>query len=267
VLASMQREQPYEASFAGCADHLVILHLDGQVKVDRWLGKSRESRLITAGGLFMIPSGMDFRVRLNDPLTTIHFYVRHSVIREVAQDLVAGDADHLELKARIGENDPLLERLILSLRDEILFGGDMGEAYVDHIARLAAARLIRSHSTRPERLRPGTFGTSDDQRRIARVTDFVQSNLARSIQLDDMAAAIDVSVSQLMSLFKRVLGQPPHRFLVNLRVSSARHLLASTNLPIAEIAGACGFAHQEHLTRLFRREIGLTPAAYRKSLM
>ncbi len=267
VLASMQREHPYEDSFPACADHLVILHLDGQVQVDRWVGKSRESRLITAGGLFMVPSGMDFRVRLNDPLTTIHLYLRDSLIRDVARDLAAGDPAHVELCARIGETDPLIERLILSLRDEILFGGDMGEAYVEHIARLAAARLIRSHSTRPPAMLNGSIGTSDDRRKLARVTEFVQGNLARSIQLDDMAAAIDVSVSQLVGLFKRALGQPPHRFLINLRIVRARHLLASTNLPISEIAITCGFSHQEHMTRMFRREIGLTPAAYRRSVV
>ncbi|MNU07967.1 HTH-type transcriptional activator RhaS [compost metagenome] len=58
---------------------------------------------------------------------------------------------------------------------------------------------------------------------------------------------------------------PPHRYLINLRVEKARRLLEKTSMSIAEIAYECGFAHQEHLTRLFRRQTGTTPAAYRRS--
>ena len=87
VLASIQRERPYEESYNACPDHLIILHLDSQVKVDRWVGSARDSRLISPGGLFVVPGGMNFRVRLNDPLTTAHFYLRASIVREVSAEL------------------------------------------------------------------------------------------------------------------------------------------------------------------------------------
>lgn len=57
---------------------------------------------------------------------------------------------------------------------------------------------------------------------------------------------------------------PPHRYLISLRVNRARNLLARTNRPIAEIALDCGFTHQEHLTRLFRKHFETTPAAFRR---
>ena len=64
LYASMQREAPYGAAYAGVPDHLVILHLDGPVTVSRVLGKSWASRVIPPGGLFMLPGGIDFGVRL-----------------------------------------------------------------------------------------------------------------------------------------------------------------------------------------------------------
>ena len=266
VFTSVQREQPYEDGYRALPDHLIILHLDGYVRVDRWVGVSRESRMIAPGGTFMVPGGMDFRVRLNDPLSTVHFYLRRSVLGEVARDLCKGDPDHLEFLPRIGEADPLIERLILSVRDEVLGANDFSQTYIDYVARLVAARLIRGHSSDEARIRMELAAPSDMQRKIARVTDFVRSQLHRSIELSDIAAAADLSVSQLASLFRKALGQPPHRFLINLRVARARELLATSPLPIAEIALACGFSHQEHMTRIFRREIGLTPAAYRRSI-
>jgi AraC family transcriptional regulator len=49
------------------------------------------------------------------------------------------------------------------------------------------------------------------------------------------------------------------------RVEQAERALVETSTSIAEIAAACGFSNQEHLTRLFKRSRGITPAAYRTS--
>ncbi|MFX8016085.1 helix-turn-helix transcriptional regulator, partial [Acinetobacter baumannii] len=55
-----------------------------------------------------------------------------------------------------------------------------------------------------------------------------------------------------------------HRFLVKLRIDKARELLESTDLPIIEIAAQVGYDDPSYLARLFRREVGVTPAAYRR---
>lgn len=53
----------------------------------------------------------------------------------------------------------------------------------------------------------------------------------------------------------------PLAFLIDLRIASARTLLADRVAP-AEVAAACGFADQAHLTRTFKRAVGTTPARY-----
>jgi AraC family transcriptional regulator len=89
-------------------------------------------------------------------------------------------------------------------------------------------------------------------------------NLDASIRVEDVAEAAHTSVGHLTREFRVHFGMPPHRYLIRLRVDRARKLLASTDLPIAVIAYECGFAHQEHLTRHFKRELDATPAAYRR---
>ena len=51
-----------------------------------------------------------------------------------------------------------------------------------------------------------------------------------------------------------------------MRVERAKSLLADKSQTIAEIALDCGFAHQEHMTRVFAAQLGVTPAAFRRSL-
>jgi len=53
--------------------------------------------------------------------------------------------------------------------------------------------------------------------------------------------------------------------VLNLRIVRAKALLGEEDSSIAEVALQCGFSHQEHLTRMFRRFTGVTPGRYRSS--
>ncbi|MFG2791924.1 helix-turn-helix domain-containing protein [Streptomyces sp. NPDC048419] len=73
-----------------------------------------------------------------------------------------------------------------------------------------------------------------------------------------------MSVSQFARQFKARTGSPPHRYLVRLRVDQAARLLRAGTMPIAQVAAACGFSHQEHLSRVLRSHPGTPPAALRR---
>jgi AraC family transcriptional regulator len=94
--------------------------------------------------------------------------------------------------------------------------------------------------------------------------DYMEENLDKPLALLDVARAVGLGVSQFARRFKQATGSAPHQYLMRCRVERARRLLVETNNAIAEIAFACGFAHQEHLTRVFRRLTGDTPARFRR---
>jgi AraC family transcriptional regulator len=94
----------------------------------------------------------------------------------------------------------------------------------------------------------------------------METNLSESIALGDVAAVTGLSPSRFARRFKSAMGAPPHQYLMSMRVERAKRLLLQRE-PIAEVALACGFTHQEHLTRVFRRFTGSTPAGYRKANM
>ena len=70
---------------------------------------------------------------------------------------------------------------------------------------------------------------------------------------------------QLVRSFRAEVGMPPYAWLAQYRVGRARILLEQGCRP-AEAAAATGFADQAHLTRWFRRVVGVTPGAYRNSV-
>ena len=98
-----------------------------------------------------------------------------------------------------------------------------------------------------------------------RVLEHIEENLAKPIRNRDLAALVDFSEFHFNVAFRNSLGTPPHEFLTRRRIERARQLMLSTDMSLCDIAAECGLADQAHLSRLFRKVVGETPAAWRKS--
>ncbi|WP_060887446.1 helix-turn-helix domain-containing protein [Streptomyces caniscabiei] len=121
--------------------------------------------------------------------------------------------------------------------------------------------LARRHSTSlltPDRL-PGA-----DTIALA-VRDRLADELLSPPSLADLATDLGLSRYQLLRAFRTTMGMPPYAWLAQYRVSRARSLLEAGARP-AEAAVQVGFADQAHMTRWFRKVLGVTPAAYRNSV-
>jgi AraC family transcriptional regulator len=259
LYVSRQWEQPYEDSFAAVRDHLIILHLDGPVEVERKLGPAKLKRRVVPGGQFILPGGIDFWVRLCRPLTSVHLYVRDAVLREVAAESFAGDPDGIEILPGLGELDPVIEDLARAASHVLASNDSSSVLMADYLARALAARLL----TRSAR-QFAAVGRELSKTQHERVKDYIRAHLAHPIGLADLAAVAGVSQTSFARGFKQTAGVAPYRYVLLERIECAKRLLIGSGLPIADIALASGFTHQEHLTRLFHREVGATPAAYRK---
>lgn len=256
LYVSTQSEQPYRASFDSARSHLVILHLNGPVTVRRGhLGLTR-SRTVPPGGLFVHPAGKDLTVELGGPLDTVHAYLTDDALQD-------GQERPVELAEELGSLDPLLEQLLLTL-DGVLRGWEpSARTYVDHLGHLLAAQLACRHSVRPERGPAPVSRAGLTDRQLSAVRDLVESRLAEPLPLREMAVVTGLGVSQFARQFKARTGVSPHQFLIQRRVDEACRLLHDTPLPIAEVAQRCGFSHQEHLTRVVKAHLGVTPRAIR----
>jgi AraC family transcriptional regulator len=262
LYASTQREVPYEAQYPAVQDHLIVLHLDGPVGVRRRLAGTEARKIVPPGGLFILPGGTEFGVELEGELDSLHVYLRRDLVQEVASELGV-DRPGLTLVPRLGERDLLIERLALGVREALTDEDAAAGVYVDYLSRALAARLLREHSnSAPVRSNPPKGGLTPAQ--IAVASDFMEAHLDRPLALADIAGACGLSPTHFARRFKAALGVPPHQRLMQLRVERAKRLLQGP-LPIVEVALACGFAHQEHLTRVFRQQTGMTPASFRRS--
>ncbi|WP_093841678.1 AraC family transcriptional regulator [Streptomyces aidingensis] len=144
-------------------------------------------------------------------------------------------------------------------------GAGAGDA-LEHESRLLwlFATLARRHAV-PGTARPPRELSDPAGRLLRHVRDRLAADLLAPPTLAELAAELGVSRYQLLRAFRRGSGMPPYAWLAQYRVGRARALLAAGHRP-AEAAALAGFADQAHLTRWFRRVMGVTPAAYRNSV-
>jgi LacI family transcriptional regulator len=81
----------------------------------------------------------------------------------------------------------------------------------------------------------------------------------------DLLAEVPLSRRVLEDRFRKLLGRTPHDEIARVRFERVRQLLRETRLPLAEIARRSGFRNAEYLATAFRRQLGISPNAYRKS--
>ncbi|MFD0279492.1 AraC family transcriptional regulator [Kitasatospora sp. NPDC127111] len=157
-------------------------------------------------------------------------------------------------------DDPALAAALRTAHTELSASPADALEAESRLSWLLGALAHRHGSARPVRDRVSGAG------QIARaVRDRLADELLAPPALTDLAADFGLSRYQLLRAFRDTMGLPPYAWLAQHRVARARVLLEHGLRP-AEVAGLVGFADQAHLTRWFRRVLGVTPAAYRNSV-
>jgi AraC family transcriptional regulator len=99
---------------------------------------------------------------------------------------------------------------------------------------------------------------------LQRVRDLLSEHCTTPFTLANLAAEAGVHPGYLAGAFRRHFGCTVGAYVRRQRVALACRHLAGSAAPLADIALLAGFADQSHFTRTFKRQLGLTPAAYRK---
>lgn len=101
--------------------------------------------------------------------------------------------------------------------------------------------------------------------RSAKIADFINQNLQRSIGLPDLAEQLNLSESHTSVLVKKLFGRNFSDYLMHRRVERACHYLSATDLNLHETAELCGFSSEFHLSKIFKRLKGIPPSQFRKT--
>jgi LacI family transcriptional regulator len=98
---------------------------------------------------------------------------------------------------------------------------------------------------------------------VAKAIHYIRRHAFEGITVEDVLREAPLSRRALEHRFRRRLGRTPKEEIQRLRFDQAKNLLASTELPLARISERLGFHQPAYLSAVFKRETGMTPAAYR----
>lgn len=133
-------------------------------------------------------------------------------------------------------------------------------------AETVAARMPWPHSPTygPGVRRGALHDVPPGEERIAKLHLWVAQNLREHLTVSRLAARSLMSVRSFARYYKRVTGLTPARGVERMRLDAARHLIETSARPLKAIAAQCGYGSQEVMRRAFVRNVGTSPAEYRR---
>ncbi len=181
--------------------------------------------------------------------------------------------EHIAAFRELFPESPMDESLFVLDRDRLTCCGGMAAADMAlEIIRLQQGLDMANAAGRyifHERLRSGEEGQLPTTREPvgyaapARLRDAIvlmERNLEQPLSIGDIVARLGVSQRQLERLFRAHTGVSPVRYYIDVRLDRARGLVTQTELPILEVAAACGFGSGAQFTRSYKRRFGLAPS-------
>ena len=110
-----------------------------------------------------------------------------------------------------------------------------------------------------------TVASSDRTSRECRfIEQYLDEHFSEDISLDTLSRLTYMNKYYIVHAFKKYKGVSPINYLINIRISEAKHLLQTTNYSVSKIAQSIGFSSQSYFSQVFRKELEMTPLQYRK---
>ena len=153
-------------------------------------------------------------------------------------------------------------RVIEALREEARRPTEGGSLVVNRLLESLVADAFRSALQ-------GSLGDADvpatalHDGRIARVLTHLHQEPARDWTVRALADVAVMSRSAFSDRFRGLVGQPPMRYLTELRLSRAARLLRTSDATVADVARSVGYGSEEAMSRAFKKRFGEAPSGFR----
>lgn len=238
--------------------HTLSLYLSGGETSHR---SDRPGETGGPGLLCMMPQDHLTRWDIKGPIEFAHLYFTDAVIRQFGARQLDCDARRIDLMDLTYQQDTgltgLMARYFRLCEGDSPYPAIFGEQTLYEIFD----RLItgyNSYGSKPIAIQGGL-----STRHRLRIREYINSNLGMPISVAGLADEINLSPHHFARMFKESFGSTPAQYILSARLAEVKRLLSS-RMPLADIALKTGFSHQSHMTMQFRRDTGLTPAAFRK---
>lgn len=253
------RQPPFDVPEHVLPQHLICMNVGKPVRLEQTVDGQHETVYSTPGDLAIYPAYLSQQFRWDKEVEFFNLFLEPSLLAQVSYEVFGND--RIELIPHLTTLfDPLIQQIGFALKTSLEIDGKNSNLYADSMAHALVVHLLSRYSTHSHQAKiiTGSF----TQQQWKQIVDYIDANLNRNISLAELAATVPLSQYHFAHLFKESIGTSPHQYLIRCRVERAKQLLVMSNLPIAAIAHAVGFASQAHFTYHFKRLVGVTPKVF-----
>lgn len=224
-------------------------------------GPRRSSHRFDVDALYIRNFADPYRARLDGPFDFLLVELPRASLDRITEETGCGSVDGLNVATAC--RDDLLSGLMRALMPVLERPAEASALLLDQITLAIGTRVAERHGQR--RAAPVGANRRLSRAQEALAKDMLLSRLDSDLSIAEIAQACRLSRSYFTTAFRQTLGQTPHQWMTMQRIQRARELMAASQLPLAEIAAACGFADQSHFTRVFAKATGLPPSRWRRN--
>lgn len=235
----------------------LLVNLSSQGRARGKVGGKSFDQELHRGQVSFIPQGLDFDIEFPSSNETLLIFLPDAMLRGVQAEM--GIAHVAPIVLRQHER---LRQLIALIDTEMRAPGFASDLMIDGILRAISSILVRGDP-------PANPGFADrvhiSRAKLNRVIEFVEARLDQEMSLYDLAKIAELSPFHFSRVFKLTTGETSYHFVCSRRLARAQQLLTESDIALAELALACGFASQSHFTAAFSKAFGTSPGRYRRA--
>ena len=244
--------------------YMIVQYRQGETPMDRKFAGRWTRTKCRPGEFSLLSRSEESHWHWTETVEVSHLYLTDALMARVASDLMDEDVAEVHLDDVLRRSDPVVSHVADELTREARDHNVGGPIYAEALAVQLAVHLVRRYASCVTRQPADPHRLS--HRELRRLHDFIDAHLHDQITLEDMARLLGLGVWTLNRRLKQTLGCSGHALVIEKRIERALGLLRRGDLALKEIAAACGFSDQAHLTRTFRAKLGTTPGQVRKDL-
>ena len=212
----------------------------------------------------MAPAGSAYDWQTRGAIDFVHLYVCPTRLDRTIHHAFDREPRSIQLQDRLGLSDELLQRLILTMVEDLAAEERPSKLYFETLFDAAVLRVIRLATNASE--------TSCGARqalapvKLRRVKNFIEAHLHEELDLQALADVAGLSRFHFSRAFQQTTGFSPYLFVTRTRIEQAKVALAETNTSIAAIARDHGYNSAAQFSSAFRKVTGVSPRAWRNEL-
>ncbi len=249
-------------------DHTLNISMGGSFAVEKYHHGRLAGAVDRPNAVTVIQRGQETSWRAPRLVDVLHIYFDSGKLSEFVEREMEIPSSSVFINCALGRADPFLSQIARALFEEVCRATPKDYFLLDSFYHVLARHFVRTYTTalgaHPVCSKKPRIVV--DRASVRKAKEYLLGNLSESLSLESVAAHVAMPSVRLRDMFKAETGHTPYQFVLVNRIARAQEILAAGDISLAEVAYACGFASQSHMTGVFRQKLGVTPGRYRKEV-